>query len=88
MKTIQYAEQLHQALTVLFPLCSSEVREALILGFDFINRDLTHHSYPVLDGKESQEKSRSFSDLLACPFQSKADTWDRVTWKGTVEVMV
>lgn len=38
MQTVQYAEQLHQALSVLFPQCSSEVIEALILGFDFTNR--------------------------------------------------
>lgn len=85
METVQYAEQLHQALSVLFPLCSSEVREALFLGFDFINR--SHSSQPVRDGKESQEKSGRVSEPVACPFQSKTDTWDRVTWKGTVQAM-
>lgn len=60
METVQYAEQLHQALSVLFPLCSSEVREALILGFDFINR--SHSSQLACAGwkRAPTEKWKSF----------------------------
>lgn len=86
MQTVQYAEQLHQALSVLFPQCSSEVIEALILGFDFTNRPPPPQ--PVLDGKESQEKGGRVSELVAYSFQNKTDTWDTVTWKDTVEAIV
>lgn len=71
MKTVQYDEQLHEALSVLFPLCSSEVREALILGFDFINR--SHPSQLACAGWKRIPREKWELFRASCMFLSEQD---------------